>query len=337
MSLKFAGFVGAAALLTLCGGTALAKTEMNFQTLYQPGQVQYKEIMEPWAADITRATNGEVVIHVFANRSLTKDTISSIKNGSLEIGGYSPSTFSKRFPYGSLIALPGLLKDARHGVRFSYALYDKSPEFKKEIDSVGVPLALCTSTDLAFSSVHDPIRSPEDLKGKKVLVITPSFTTILKAMGAIPIQVNSGDVYIGLQRGMADAFYGALPFQEGLKVMEVVKYLTPVPLTLAPNVIAMNRDVFDKLTGEQQDYILKASGKVFAEKLANSLHEEAIKAKDAFRAAGVEVIELTPDQQAAFDRIATSTLPDWEETKVKGNVKEVIRMYYDLAKEVEAE
>ncbi len=330
---KYACFVSA----FLLAGTAMAETEMTMQSLYLPNQTQQKEIVIPWAEDIKSATKGEVVINVFPNRSITKDTISAIKNGSLDIGGYTPSTFAKDNPYGTLLSLPGLLKDAKHGAAMSYALYERVPEFKAEVEAIGVPLAMWSATHVAMTSVNEPIRTPDDVKGKKILTLSPAFSTIIKAWGGVPVVVSSSDVYMGLQRGMGDAILCALPAQAGMKTMEVTKYLTLLPASLSSNIFTMNRDTWNELSDEERAYISSVSGRKLADRLANSLVADAEKVLQRFRDAGVQEVVLTPEELQKFIDLAKQTIEtDWAKIEIKGHdTREVIDMYYKLAAEVE--
>lgn len=309
-----------------------AATELTFQSLYPPNQIQQTEIVIPWAEDIAKHTKGEVIINVFPNRAITKDTISALRNGSLDIAGYSPTIFVKQNPYGSLLSLPGLLKDARHGAAMSYWLYENLPEFRKEVDAIGVPLAMWTSTHIALSSVHAPVNTLADLKGKKILTISPAFSSLIQAWGAVPVQVSTGDIYMGLQRGLGDMFLGALPFQDGLKLSEVVKYSTFMPASLSSNIFAMNRDAWDDLSDEQREYIKSVSGRILADKLADSLVKEAELVSRRFKDAGVTFTEISPEAREEFDKAAQTVIADdYAHYKVKGDAHEVIKFYYDTA------
>lgn len=105
-----------------------------------------------------------------------------------------------------------------------------------------------------------PIVKPEDLKGLKLR--TPgSKTRILsfEMLGASPIKMNMGEIYLSLQQGVIDGQEN--PFGNIVKNSwyEVQKYISLSRHVYTPITFVMNKQRYDSLTPEQRAKVDKAA------------------------------------------------------------------------------
>ena len=101
-----------------------------------------------------------------------------------------------------------------------------------------------------------PVNNLEDLKGKKIRIWNPLQGTMLRALGATPVSIASDEVPTALQRGVADgAITSALSVRDW-KLYDYLKYGYMVNFQMAPNVIVMNMDSFNKLPVDLQTLLL---------------------------------------------------------------------------------
>lgn len=105
-----------------------------------------------------------------------------------------------------------------------------------------------------------PIVKPEDLQGLKLR--TPgSKTRILsfQMLGAAPIKMNMGEIYLALQQGVIDGQEN--PFGNIVKNSwyEVQKYISLSRHVYTPITFVMNKKRYDSLTPEQRAHVDKAA------------------------------------------------------------------------------
>ena len=276
----------------LFSGAAYAEDfEMSFQLQYNPAQQQMKEVFEPFAAEVGKNSGGSVKINVFGVGSLVPvmQEADSVKAGNLDIG-MAPLSHPKETPYAYLLSmLPDMCDTLEDTAAFPKAVYNGVPEIKKEFESIGVPLGWVVYVPQVIASTNGLIKTPADMKGKRILVASPNQSIQVEAWGGIPVMVSLSDVYIGLQRGMGEAFMSGIAWHKGSKIFEVAKYMTEVgyPNT---NVIpfAMNKELFDDLSDEQRKIITEAADKYFGQYNIDSFRKEYDVARKMFADNGVE-------------------------------------------------
>jgi TRAP-type transport system periplasmic protein len=117
-------------------------------------------------------------------------------------------------------------------------------------------LELLAFGELGFRQVSNnvrPVVKPEDLKGIK-LRVPGSETRVLsfEMLGAAPITMNLGEVYLALQQGTIDGQENPLITIKSRSFFEVNKYLSLTSHVYTPVTFVMNGAKYDSLSPEQQ-------------------------------------------------------------------------------------
>jgi len=146
-----------------------------------------------------------------------------------------------------------------------------------------------------------PIRTPDDLRGKKVRVLaTPVETAMMAAMGATGVPMTLGEVLPALQQGALDVVESALPVFTIFKYYDVAKFHTNTNHYFITSMGTISKKWFDGLPADIQRAVLEEGQAVQAELLdwTKNFYQrmETIwkeKAKEGW-------IELTAEQKAVF-------------------------------------
>ncbi len=148
-----------------------------------------------------------------------------------------------------------------------------------------------------------PIVKPEDLQGIKLR--TPgSKTRILsfEMLGATPIKMNVGDIYLALQQGVIDGQENPFGNIRKWSWFEVQKYISKSRHVYTPITFVMNLDRYNSLTPEQRAKVDSAARKaVELSRQYGAANDETLEK---------EIRELAPDvafndiDQAAFKAAA---------------------------------
>lgn len=180
------------------------------------------------------------------------------------------------------------------------------PEFERAETYFGYYLSF-SNTDIMS---RKPVRRLEDLRGMKI--VAQGFPPeAARALGATLVNIPYPEVYTALQQGVVDAvvwvWAGFLPY----KVFEIAKYHTTIGLNSAGIPTCINRKFFDGLPRELKDafYQLQQPLALAGVKITQKDfgRDAAVKAK----AAGAELIVLSPEEVARWRAAVKPSLDKW--------------------------
>ena len=97
-----------------------------------------------------------------------------------------------------------------------------------------------------------------DLKGLKTRTYDKNGALVMEAVGATPLALPFSEVYTSLQTGVIDSVMTSSPTAVDAKFWEVLKYFEPLNITIATDMVTVNKKAFDKLPKAQQDALVKA-------------------------------------------------------------------------------
>lgn len=323
-----------ASALLLGSGAASAQTELKLATFVPPNYVLHEPVFEKFAADVAEATNGSVTIKIFPSGELGQGpaeqyqrAVRGIAELSFGLQGYT----SPIFPKNLLLELPGIAEDGADATSKIWALMDEHfrDEYKRTI-----PIAVGVTAPTVIMSASKPIRTPQDLAGLKIRVPSKAIAAAVEAYGATPVLMPANNVYTSMSTGVVDgAFMGAdslLIF----KTAEVTDYVTTnLPLMVNLIFIVMNEDAWNNLSDEERAAIEKLSGETLGQQITKGLTEFGEKALDMFaNTPGKEVIELTPEARAEFDRLSEVAI-ETVVSELEANGVDASAILADLRKE----
>ena len=318
-----------------------APLEMNFQSNWGAAQRQNADAIEPWAKSFAEKSGGDMVMHMFYVGGIVEANASTeaLKKGMLDAGAWALQNYSK-MPYMYLTSIPYLAKDQAHAYRVLNAAVEQVPELKKEIDSVGVLLSTSSSAPFMIASREIPVRTPADMKGKRVLAASPLFANYIEAWGGIPVTVSAGDIYVGLQRGMGEMFLCGVSCIKGFRIQEICKHLTDVGMASASIFsFSINRDLFEKdMTQAQRDLTMELS-KDLGKNVLDSFLNDVANAYKEFEAAGCEIIRPNADEMKQFADMAQAHIIPTHARRAKeagvADPEAVIKKYMEIAASVD--
>jgi TRAP-type C4-dicarboxylate transport system substrate-binding protein len=279
-----------------------------------------------------KENNTGVDIKVYPGKSLfkPKEQWGAMTKNQLDITAFPLAYAGGRHPEFNLTLMPGLVKNHDHALRLN-----KSPfmqKIKKIMDDAGVMVLADTWLAGGFVSKKNCILEPDDVKGQKFRAAGKAFNQMLAAAGATITSMPSSEIYSGLQTGVLDGANTSSSSLVSYRIYEQVSCLTAPganALWVMYEPILMAKSSFEKLSPEQQKEILKA-GKIAEEYASNASKEADQKLVDAYKKAGVKVVEMTAEQAAMWRKIADESSYKAFAEDVKGG-----RELLDMALSVE--
>ncbi|MBN1476507.1 DctP family TRAP transporter solute-binding subunit [Candidatus Sumerlaeota bacterium] len=150
-----------------------------------------------------------------------------------------------------------------------------------------------------LTNSRGPVVTPEDLRGLRVRVPdSRQFIGIFRALGADPVTMNFGELMMNLQTGAVEAQENPISVIHSRRLFEVQDHLTVWNYTYDPIALCVNAAWFRGLSEERQAILREAAREAMAAERAFSRDREA-QLLGELRGL-MEVVELTPEQVAAF-------------------------------------
>ncbi len=315
--------VGFAAAITLAAGAGAETLKASHQWPGGRGDVR-DEMVQMIARDVEKANVG-LDIKVYPGKSLfkPKEQWGAMVKGQLDISAFPLDYASGRHPQFSATLMPGLVKNHDHAKRLNDSPF--MDDIKKIVNDAGVVVLADAWLAGGFASKKVCILAPESIKGQVTRAAGPAFEQMLAGAGASISSMPSSEIYTAMQTGVLDAANTSSGSFVSYRIYEQVKCLTAPganALWFMYEPILMSKKSWDKLNEKQQAALLAAG-----QKAEDFFFEEAKKLDDklveTYKKAGVEVVEMSSDQAAAWREIAQQTSYKNFSEKVPGG-KELI-------------
>jgi len=133
------------------------------------------------------------------------------------------------------------------------------------------PLALSGSAPFNLIC-KSPVNSVADLKAKSIRAVSAN-QGLAKALGANPMATSPAEVFEAMQRGQVECVLSPLDWMRQYGLADVAKFVVDTPLTHDSSRIpvAINSDVWKKLSAEQKQVITRNLAFLSAEATANNI------------------------------------------------------------------
>ncbi len=246
--------------------------------------------IEFMAERLAEKSGGKLQIEIYPSQQLgtERQCLELLQIGSLAITKVSAAVMENFAPNIQVLSLPYIFRDRAHG----YAALDGEVGKKLLVQSEKYWLRGLTYFDAGQRSFYskEPIRTPDDLKGKKIRVQeSVTAMNLITSLGGAPTPISWGELYTALQQGVVDGAENNPPSFYTSRHYEVCKYYTLNEHTSVPDMLAISTIAWDRLSPQEQQWLQEAAdeAKVYQRKLWQEAEKEAL---DAVKAAGVEII-----------------------------------------------
>lgn len=242
----------------------------------------------------------KVMIYPSSQLGSERELVELLQIGSLAMTKVSASPLEGFVPQMQLFSIPYVFRDREHFWKVLDSDLGKS--LLKGAENVRLKgLGYYDAGSRSFYTTNEPIKTPADLKGKKIRVLnSPTAVKTVQALGGAATPVAWGELYTALQQGVIDGAENNPPSYYLSRHYEISRYYTLDEHTSVPDVVLMSLTVWNSLTEQQQKWLTMAMADSveYQKKLWQQASDEALA---AVKAAGVEVIY--PDKQPFRDAV----------------------------------
>jgi TRAP-type C4-dicarboxylate transport system substrate-binding protein len=284
------GFVAAAQNMA----DAESSMHIKFSTWHPPTGREVKTVWVPMLEELKKQSNGRITYTMYAGAALGKgpDHYDIVKNGMSDMGYFTATWTPGRFPLTDVLSLATWVdgKDIAVDIGNEMAKGPLKDEFK---DVEVMELNGCIQ---AFIWTKDPVKSLADLKGKKIRSPGGQQTGYIKSLGAEPVFMPLGDVYMALETGTIDGLVTCPPLVLGFKLYEVAKYGVATTFGCVSEGMVMNKKSWEKTPDDLKPIIKKVCSNPF--RTTGGLNQKVYaQMLEDISGKGVEIYKL-PDAEA---------------------------------------
>lgn len=262
---------------------------------------------------VSEKTGGRVKVETYPAGQLYKahDIVAAVTSGAVDMGDNITAVWSKS-PVADIMDIPFLIRDADHarkawvhdGLLFRGYAADMD---KKGMKTLHV---MMFGSLFDFSNNGRQLRAPQDFKGLKIRSYGALAAEAIRALGASPVVLDPGEMYLALQNGIIDGLISGVTSIDQRKLWEVGKFATITSAGFAAFVVNMNPARYNSLPDDVKRAIAAAGDEVQAWSVDESKRQD--QASLAFiKDKGVKVYLLSPEDRETWRRVLDSVTQNW--------------------------
>lgn len=334
---RFTQTLLAASSLALClsaGPAAAQQTNLVFNSFVPPKHLLKVLILDPWAADVEKATQGRVKITIPPTTAAPPPQVVDATRKGIVDGGYVFNGFvANQFKTVQIGHLPwgnGPTEAMSVALwRTHEKFFAKADEYK-DIQLIG--LFLLPAGEIY--SLKDPITSAKDLAGKKVWALPG---TAARMMETLKAGVTSGPAVRShdlISAGTVDAFIGtSVSDNRAFNNLQYAKSITDVPGKLNSPSFSMffNAKKWASLSAADREAIMKLGGEHLARRFAAIDKAEVEAWAEAREKHKIQVVKATPAFVAELRAAGKPVEDEWvaEVKKLGVDGEAALKFYRD--------
>lgn len=287
--------------------------------------------IDRFAELVEEKSDGTMLIDVHHSAELGSDveTTQQVQADSLDMGTTSTDNFGVFDTDVLALSLPYIID--RDNLEALYEAIDNGTlgkYYKERMANINLhPLMFNEYGFRCYMSASTPIVSPKDMKNMKVRATSSQVELAAAEALSAPAQtVSWGETYTALQQGTVDGESNTFNALRAAKHDEVLKYAATTEHNYSMHILVMSEKKYQALTDEQKSVLDEAAAEAVVYE-REVLEQQEAEAKEAFRAKGIEVVELNDAQKAewkdAMSAVYDELVPSVISQEVVDMIKEI--------------
>lgn len=302
-----AGLLGS--LFVFFHGTASAQAELKAIS-FLPKDHKQCAMLAQWIDRVNGALKGTAKVTWVGGPEVMApfNQPEALRKGIFQVG-FIPAAY-----YGSLLPEADAVSLSRFDFkqeREKGGLFDYMVERHKKINMMYLGTWLY---DPFYLYVAKPVAKLDDLKGRRMRTAA-KYDKMMKALGMVPVTIEFGETYTGLQRGVVEGFGWPTIGPRDWGWLESVKYVIDVPFYTRQNTfILMNLDSWNRLPKDAQDKVMTLTA-AFEQDMKAYFDKALENEKKEMEKAGLKRIKLSPEETRRYIEAADKSA--WEDLEKK--------------------
>lgn len=260
-----------------------------------------------WAAEIKEKTGGEINWEIFHAGALVPalGVPDAVATGVAQAGHAPLGYFPSLFPIGNVIGDMGALNPDPLVLAAAFADFaSHEPEMQAEFKAANLVYGVATLATPSYNYIcRGDLSTLDELKGKKVRTNGGVWSRFSEAIGMVPVNLPSSEIYTALERGAVDCVAGDPSLIVSFKLNELANSIVRLELspTFAVGSQLTNVEYWQGLTDEQRRIQLDAAAHAMARGYV-MFSEQVQAGLDLSAQSGIKVNEPSQDLVAAYNK-----------------------------------
>jgi TRAP-type C4-dicarboxylate transport system substrate-binding protein len=235
---------------------------IRFNVMYSPKHPLCREAFNPWAKEVAKVTDGRVKVTLFYSSALfkPKQAYDAVATRVGDMGLVLPTYERNRFLVSSVLDLPMVAQEkAKTNSKVLWEMFQAFPEIRKDYSDVKV-LWVYMNPAFQLHFTKKQVRNLDELKNTVVSAGGTVNARIMKSLGASVESIPMTGVYLALQKGVVEGCF--LPYAplRSQRMADLLHYHTDANLMAVSFFVVINKDVWSKISPEDQKAMEKISG-----------------------------------------------------------------------------
>lgn len=234
-----------------------AQVDIDVATAYAADNFHTQNLQQ-YAADVVKATSGQVNFKVHPGGSLIKpaDIFNGVRNGKAGAGEVIMSGLAKEHPMFGMDALPFIVSsydDARRMWEVSRASIEKAMEER------GLKLLYAVPWPPQGLYSRHAVASIQDFRGMRMRSYNPAIERISNLIGATPVTIQVVDLMKAIADEKVDLMLTSSQTGVETKAWSKLQYFYKVNAWIPKNVVFINKKIFDGLDADTRQHLLESA------------------------------------------------------------------------------
>jgi len=307
--------------------------QIKFSTWHPPASAECTTVWDPMLKELQTRSNGRIATTTYYGGALGAgpDHFDIVADGLSDMGYFTATWTPGRFPLSDVLSMPVFIGGKDVAVEIGNAMYEKilHQEFTE------VKMLNLNGCIQAYLWTTEPVRTLEDVKGLRIRSPGGLQTYMIKALGAEPVFMPLGDVYLSMETGVIDGIVTCPQLFNAFKLYEVADQVIVATFGCVTEGVAINLDSWNRLPDDLKTIVEEVVANPY--QLTGGLNVETIDGiVQKLAAAGVNFYELPAAEADRWNAIfAEEVVKKWvEEMEAKGlPAKEALLMYKEVLDE----
>jgi TRAP-type C4-dicarboxylate transport system substrate-binding protein len=314
--------------------TAQDKIELKASAFAPPTHGWFTDVLNPWAQEVEKRTNGRMVVRIFAGNSPFGNVANQsdqVKAGVTDIGWGLNGVPRGRLPRTLLMDLPLMAPDAYAATN---ALWAMLPGLLAEDYKEFKVLALHCHNAGDFFLRDKKIDKLEDLKGLRIRAPSSQVQAMLQFIGATPVTMGPAQLYESLEKGTIDGISMVYDGVRGFRLEGLIKHAYSAQIYTTCFHVVMNPKKYESLPADLKQVIDETTGAAWVKRLPDLWTKWDDLGRGVTAQKGLQVVAVSERTRAQW-RSQLKPLIDQQiaETEKQG-VPNARQIYDEMVKQV---
>jgi len=247
--------------------------EIRFSTWHPPESEETKNVWTPMLEEMKKNSNNRITYKLFDGAALgdPKGHFDIVQDGLSDMGYYTATWTPDRFPISDVLSMPVEILGKDIAVDIGNEMYNRILHQDFPDDVKVTSLNGCIS---AYFWTTEPIESIDDLKGLRIRSPGGLQTSMIIAVGAEPVFMPLGDVYMAMETGDIDGIVTCPQLYEAYKLYELGKHALVGSFGCVTEGVVMHKHSWETIPEDLKPIVEEAANNPY--KLTGGLTEDVI-------------------------------------------------------------